>query len=236
MSNSVVPESRLTQEGDGLRESVIRPAWPALHGGILLLAFVLATIYFSTLNWPWLLLVPIAIYLSVAMLIPKLRRTIPWPTIGRLDTPGVLAAVVLSASTAAVLLTFQSLANPDVSVLANALPVSSFDSILLAGFCIAVVNAVLEELIFRGFLYAIVAVDWGDGVAVAVTAICFGICHFYGYPPGPLGVLLAGLYGVALGLLRWWTGGLGLTIACHITADITIFSILESAGAFSIDP
>jgi len=44
--------------------------------------------------------------------------------------------------------------------------------------------------------------------------------------------VLAGLFGFALGMLRWWTGGLGLAIAVHICADATIFSLLASAGAF----
>ena len=45
-------------------------------------------------------------------------------------------------------------------------------------------------------------------------------------------LILAGLFGLAMGLLRWWTGGLGLAIACHVCADATIFVILASAGAF----
>jgi hypothetical protein len=48
--------------------------------------------------------------------------------------------------------------------------------------------------------------------------------------------VLAGAYGVALGLLRWWSGGLGLTIGCHVCADATIFGIMVSAGAFAEFP
>jgi hypothetical protein len=44
---------------------------------------------------------------------------------------------------------------------------------------------------------------------------------------------LAGGYGVALGLLRWWTGGLGVILACHVTADATIIAILASTGSFA---
>jgi hypothetical protein len=42
---------------------------------------------------------------------------------------------------------------------------------------------------------------------------------------------LAGLYGLALGLLRWRAGGLGLAVACHISADATIFYLLVSDSA-----
>jgi uncharacterized protein len=206
--------------------------WPALHGGVFLLAWGLIPTFLNARQWPWFLLLPLATYVCIALLVPSMRRTIPWPSAGRVDALGVLAAVVLSVLTAAVLLDFQSRLHPDVTALADALPVSAFGNVVLAGVCFSICNAALEELVFRGLLYAVVAAEWGNAVAVGVTALCFGIGHLHGYPPGHLGVLLAGLYGVALGLLRWWSGGLCLTIACHATADATIFSSLASAGAF----
>ena len=68
-------------------------------------------------------------------------------------------------------------------------------------------------------------------VTLGVTAALFGLGHLHGYPPGPLGAVLAGLYGVALGLLRWWAGGLGLAVACHVSADATIFIPPASVSA-----
>jgi membrane protease YdiL (CAAX protease family) len=81
-------------------------------------------------------------------------------------------------------------------------------------------------------LYEAFLADWGPAVAILGTAVCFGLGHMRGYPPGPLGAVLAGGYGLALGLLRWRSGGLALSIGCHICADATIFAILASAGAF----
>ena len=103
-----------------------------------------------------------------------------------------------------------------------------------AGICFSIVNAVLEELIFRGILWEVVSEEWNNAMALGVTALLFGVGHLDGYPPGPLGVILAGLYGITLGGLRWWTGGLALTTACHVGADATIFCILASAGAFDV--
>ena len=65
-----------------------------------------------------------------------------------------------------------------------------------------------------------------SAVALAVTTVCFGCGHLYGYPPGPLGAVLAGAYGLALGVLRWWCGGLALAVGCHMCADATIFGLL----------
>jgi membrane protease YdiL (CAAX protease family) len=95
-----------------------------------------------------------------------------------------------------------------------------------------VLNATLEELLFRGLLWGAVADEWNDRIALAATSLLFGALHLHGYPPGPLGVILAGLYAIGLGLLRTWTGGLGLAVACHICADATIFGLLARAGAF----
>jgi membrane protease YdiL (CAAX protease family) len=85
---------------------------------------------------------------------------------------------------------------------------------------------------FRGLLWDIVAEEWNPGVALVLTAIVFGWGHLHGYPPGYLGAVLAGVHGLALGILRWWAGGLGLPLACHVCADATIFSLLLWSGAF----
>jgi uncharacterized protein len=142
------------------------------------------------------------------------------------------AAVVLSAATSIALVTFQALACPDVAGLAAGVPVGAFGNLALAGVCFSAANAALEELIFRGVLWEIVAAEWNLGVALGVTTLLFGLSHLHGYPPGPLGAILAGIFGFALGLLRLWTGGLGLAVAVHICADATIFGLLVWSGAF----
>jgi membrane protease YdiL (CAAX protease family) len=209
--------------------------WPAVHGG-LFLALVLSVVAFCpALGWPWYLLLPVAGYVCVVLLVPPLRRTFPRLAAGRVDGPGLAGAITLIVLTSAALVAYQVLVHPDVTDLAAKLP-AAFGNLVLAGICFSVVNAVLEELIFRGVLYEAVVAEWGGAVAVAVTGALFGIGHVHGYPPGPLGAVLAGGYGVALGLLRWWSGGLGLSMACHVCADATIFGILASVGAFGSQP
>ena len=99
-------------------------------------------------------------------------------------------------------------------------------SVVLAGIVFAVTNAVCEELVFRWLLWQAFVEEWNTPIALVVTAGTFGLVHLHGYPPGPIGAVLAASYGVSLGILRWWTGGLGLAIACHVVADATIFAIL----------
>jgi membrane protease YdiL (CAAX protease family) len=176
--------------------------------------------------------VPLAGYGALVLALPVLRRTAPRFAVGRLAGAPLVAAIALGILTSGVLLAFDALVHPDVPALATCIPAASLEHLILAGLCFSVANAVLEELIFRGLLYEALAAEWGVALAVGASAVLFGLAHIYGYPPGPLGAVLATGYAVALGLLRWWTGGLGLVVACHIGADATIFGILASAGAF----
>ena len=163
---------------------------------------------------------------------PRLRRTAPGLTLGRMVGWPLAVALVLAITTVVALLGFQALARPEVAGLAAGLPVAAFGSLLVAGVCFSTTNAVLEELIFRGVLWEATAAEWNRGVALGATTILFGLGHVHGYPPGPLGAVLAGVFGMALGLLRLWTGGLGLTILVHICADATIFTLLVRSEAF----
>jgi membrane protease YdiL (CAAX protease family) len=177
------------------------------------------------------MLVPLAGYLVLVGLIAPLRRTCHWFAIGRFDWPaaGATAGIILVSASALVL--YQAAVGPDVTPLVSRLPLTALGNVVLAGACFAVVNAVLEELIFRGVLYDAVASQWGWWVAVGVTAVAFGVGHVNGYPPGWLGSVLAGSYGVMLGLLRWHTRGLALPAVAHVFADATIYGILVWAGA-----
>jgi membrane protease YdiL (CAAX protease family) len=204
----------------------------ALHGAVFLAALGTVAIILSPLRWPWYLLLPLLAYAAIVLAWPRLRRTIPRLAFGRWKGWPLTAAVLLSAATSVVLVAFQTLACPQVADLAAGLPVTAFGNLLLAGVCFSAANAALEELIFRGVLWEVAAAEWNVGVALGATTILFGLGHLHGYPPGPLGALLAGIFGLALGLLRWWTGGLGLAIAVHVCADATIFGLLSGSDAF----
>jgi membrane protease YdiL (CAAX protease family) len=205
----------------------------AVHGVIFLAAVGAIAIVLPHPSWPWRLLLPLLAYGAIVMAWPRLRRTVPRPAVGRLGGRPLAAAVALGIVTTAVLMAFQAIERPDSSALAARLPVAAFGNLLLAGVCFSAANAALEELVFRYVLWEVAAAEWNVGVALGGTTVLFGLGHLHGYPPGPLGAVLAGLFGLALGLLRLWTGGLGLAIAVHVSADATIFGLLWSSGAFA---
>jgi membrane protease YdiL (CAAX protease family) len=202
--------------------------WTAIHGALFVAILGVVLLCLPGLRWPWYLLIPVAAYAGLVVALPQLRRTAPHLGVGRWNGPPLLGAVALSVLTSAVLVTYHFVVQPDVTDLAAKVPMSAFGNLVLAGLCFSLVNAMLEEVIFRGILYGAIVPEWGTRVAIAATAILFGLAHWQGYPPGPSGTVLAGGYGVALGLLRWWSGGLGLAVACHVCADATIFVLLAS--------
>jgi uncharacterized protein len=204
----------------------------AVHGGVFLAALAIGGFVPGLATWPLYLLVPITGYLVLVACMPPLRRSFPGFPLGRMNGLSTLASVVIILVSSAVLIGYHALVAPDVRPLAERLPFAAWDSLLLAGVCFSVGNAVLEEISFRGGLYDALDSEWGWLTAMAITSVMFGLVHQAGYPSGSLGMVLAGFYGLALGLLRRWSGGLLLPAMCHVCADATIFGILVYAGTF----
>jgi membrane protease YdiL (CAAX protease family) len=168
----------------------------------------------------------------LAQSIEQFKKSLSRLAVGRVGGWPLVSAAILVVITVSALVSFQAIFRPEVKDLAAKIPVDWFGNLLLAGVCFSIVNAALEELVFRGILWEVVSDEWNKGTALGVTSLLFGVGHFYGYPPGPIGAVMAGLYGITLGGLRWWTGGLALAFACHISADATIFCILAMEEVF----
>ena len=95
-----------------------------------------------------------------------------------------------------------------------------------AGIGFSLLNAAVEEAIFRGVLQTALERVSGPGVAIVVQAVAFGVLHVVGVPTGVVGALMAGGWGVLLGLMRWRTQGLLAPYVAHVAADGTIFCML----------
>jgi membrane protease YdiL (CAAX protease family) len=177
-------------------------------------------------QWPWYFLAPVILYAVLVLAIPPLRRSVHWLRVGRLHGPILATTVVIVLLSSTALVLYQFLFHPDLSGLAALLPIYAGIPLLLTGAVFAVGNAALEEVIFRGVLQDALASQVGQTAGVAVQAIVFGLGHARGYPPGEMGVVLAGLYGLMLGVLREWSGGLAVAFVAHVFADATIYAIV----------
>jgi uncharacterized protein len=216
-----------------LRRPVIsRADWSATHGASLI-GFMAAAMFVPVFRiWPLFWVVPIAAYGALVVAVPPMRATFrPW-RFGRVSLPGLVATFIIAAGSCSVLVAFHVVAQPNVSAYASFLPVATLGGVFVAGVVFSVFNAILEEIVFRAILFDAIESQWGARVAVIATAGLFGIGHMHGYPPGPLGAILAGIFGLCLGWLRVFTDGIGLPVIAHIAADATIFTIVARSTVF----
>ncbi|MBN1342422.1 MAG: CPBP family intramembrane metalloprotease [Phycisphaerae bacterium] len=177
--------------------------------------------------WPMHLLVPLAGFAVVVGVVPQLRRSIEWPGWGRFDRVTIGLSVLTVVASSGALVLWYVLARPDVGDIRAMIPPLPRWMLPLACLVFAVVNALMEEAVWRWVLWTLLgrAIP-GVGAVVALQAASFGLYHINGFPRGWIGVAMAGLYGLFLGLIRWRSGGLLPPVVAHVFADVTIFAIL----------
>lgn len=200
---------------------------PCLHLG-LLLTFGAACLNLPPLRdtWPLPMLMAIAVYLGLALLWPRLRRSLDWARLGSLGRRDwrLIVLTVLVSSTALVIWFFW--ARPDLAALRAKVPDWSPLGLVFAGLCFAGGNALAEEVLFRGLLQHALAISFGWLGGLLLQAAAFGLLHIHGFPSGWSGVLLAAIYGLMLGAIRHRSRGLLAPWVAHVFADLTIFGIL----------
>lgn len=91
---------------------------------------------------------------------------------------------------------------------------------------LATMNAFSEEVTFRSVLLAPLRDVVSPRHAVMMTAVFFGILHFYGVPYGLAGVAMSGFLGWLLGKAMVETNGLFWPWFIHFVQDVLIFSFV----------
>ena len=94
------------------------------------------------------------------------------------------------------------------------------------------VNAAVEEAIFRGIFLQAFDSALGAGIAaVILQAAVFGLLHFteVGCPKGIAGAAMACAYGLLLGLMRNRARGMVAPWMAHAGADITVFVLVAAS-------
>jgi membrane protease YdiL (CAAX protease family) len=95
---------------------------------------------------------------------------------------------------------------------------------------VATLNAASEEFQFRSVLLAHLRSVFRPAEMALLTAVFFGLGHYYGQPSGPLGVLMAGFAGWIWARSMIETRGGVWAFLIHFIQDIVIFAFL-SVGA-----
>ncbi len=175
--------------------------------------------------WPVYLIGPLAIVLALSWFAGA--RSL-WEVVarGRFGRAELIAVLAIAAVAATGLGGWFVLFDPDLSALRAQIPQWPWFALLGAGAGFSVLNAALEEVIWRGLLLRWMSDFLPAGTAVVAQAVSFGAAHYIGFPSGPVGVGLATLYGLMLGALALRSKGLLAPFFAHIVTDMVIFALL----------
>ena len=198
---------------------------PALYVLFFILAYLTRILPLYSLGL--MLLAPLLIFIAICSAFEPLRPGILWLRRGRVSFRGLAIGGVVIVVSCISLVIWYRFFDPDISEFTAFLPRSSGIMLLAVGFSFSLTNALVEEFIFRGILWEglhIITHRWE--AALISQALIFGVAHWWGVPNGVLGVMLATIYGLMMGVVRYVTGGLLLPIVVHVFADLVIFALL----------
>lgn len=87
-------------------------------------------------------------------------------------------------------------------------------------------NSLAEELIFRFGIIGGLSNAYSKTTILLLSALLFGLPHYYGFPSGFIGVLMSGILGYILCKATIETKGLSIAWGIHFVQDIIIFTAL----------
>jgi membrane protease YdiL (CAAX protease family) len=88
----------------------------------------------------------------------------------------------------------------------------------------SITNAFSEEAIFRLGIVSPLYGIWAISLIVLLSAVLFGIPHYFGMPSGVVGVLMAGFLGWLLAMSLVKTQGFLLAWGIHFVQDVVIIT------------
>jgi membrane protease YdiL (CAAX protease family) len=144
-----------------------------------------------------------------------LRRPVPWTWLGP-----------------AIMLVFALVLSPYLYLTVH--PNFKFGERIIRTFpwsvAVALLNAASEEFQFRSILLAHLRSVLRPAETILLTAVFFGLGHYYGQPSGALGVLMAGFAGWIWARSMIETGGGVWAFLIHVVQDLVIFTFLVVAA------
>lgn len=188
--------------------------------------FVLSALLEEFFTWPWHLLLPLMFAaIAARSWTSEGRLSLGWQS-GDASVQYWLAALAISILASIALVSWAALFQPDLENFRAMVPHGNMLVLISAALGFALLNATMEELIWRGAIQSWLVGHTSIRLAILIQALSFGAVHWAGFPSGWSGVALATIYGVMLGWLRHATCGLAAPIVAHILADVTIFLLV----------
>ena len=138
------------------------------------------------------------------------------PTSWRILGPAIAAAMCLGL----LVFTFVFGSLPSIRSLTGLLPLLPFV------FLFAASNSFGEEMLYRAPWLGALEQPLGATQALLITAVYFGLAHFYGVPYGIVGVIMAFIPGWLMGKSMLETRGFFWAWFIHFWMDIAVFSMI----------
>ncbi|MDE0370076.1 MAG: CPBP family intramembrane metalloprotease [bacterium] len=195
--------------------------------GVLLVAFLLLGL--TGLRPKRLLFgLAVVVYVVVASRLPWLRELAPWRHAWSCNLRQGAAGAAIGLVAGLALWAWYERRPEQLADLLDITRDWSIWTLLSLGVLAAVVNAVVEEAVYRGIIQDSLERVLRPGVtALVMQAAVFAALHFpTGILQGHGGVALAFLYGLVLGLLRRRSGGLAVPVIAHAVTDLAILGVV----------
>jgi uncharacterized protein len=167
-------------------------------------------------------------YAGVVRGVPWLRGTATWARWGSFDATVGFLSVAAWLLAAAALLSWYLLLHPNIADIVKAfVPALPLGLLIAGGLIFSMVNAAVEEGAYRGVILHALDRSLGPGfAALLLQALAFGAIHIRGFPRGWLGVGLACIYGLLMGVIRRRAGGMFAPWIAHVFTDVVIAGIV----------
>lgn len=167
-------------------------------------------------------------YAAVVRSVPWLQGTARWVRWGSFDATVGLLSVAAWLLAAAALLGWYVLLRPNIADIVRAyVPALPVGLLIVGGLIFSMVNAAVEEGAYRGVILDALDRSLGPGfAALLLQALAFGAIHIRGFPRGWIGVGLACIYGLLMGVIRRRAGGMFAPWIAHVFTDIVIAAIV----------
>jgi membrane protease YdiL (CAAX protease family) len=182
------------------------------------------------------LLTYVAVALYMILLVQGKYRTSFWPAI-RWNWPGITGVSFVGVGV--LMLGFDLLGR--FLPMPKETPFDQFfarpsDAYLTVAFAVSL-GPLMEELFFRGFLYPVVARRLGAVLGILLTALPFGLIHFFQYGRSWGAVLIIFLVGVVLTTVRAVTKSVASSFLAHVgyNGTLMVLAALQTDGFRHMD-
>jgi uncharacterized protein len=178
--------------------------------------------------FPVVLALGLLCYAGVVRGVPWLRGKATWAQWGSFDATVGFLSVAAWLLAAAALLSWYLLLHPNIAdIVETYMPALPLGLLIVGGLIFSMFNAAVEEGTYRGvFLHALDR-SLGPGfAALLLQALAFGAIHIRGFPRGWVGVGLACIYGLLMGVIRRRAGGMFAPWIAHVFTDVAIVGIV----------